>query len=458
MDRDKASILSMNHMTDQTDLIRLTRQIEKAELDLIRVRTGPDDSPEQEDGMAVLFTGQWSDNFPRHLVLNQTLSPLEKVCWQAIRLSIISPEKPGATPRRDQLASMINCSAATVTAARTMLRATRWVTFCKTVRKHGQFVGDIYLFHDKPMSLESTLQIDMSYIQFLQNQTQSPNKRLRTVAGNILKEIDSIRSLQAPTELDLISAQLNSAKESPFNNHIKNFDTVTAGEKLSNFAKSPRHLQNFDSVKTHKSKPDGNHIKNFDSVESVEKSALTAERNFFPSRAHGSNNNYLDNKYISTRENEDDHSQIELFVADNPNPNPDANPEKTYTLALQHFPSLGTTCPEIKRYVITMFQFRENQLPVIERMLKKAPESHRTDILMQTIARNATYLHGWAARPLHNSIAFVGELIRRADADQFYPDEWALELKRALACNDAPMYFDNPDSSAFRKRQQDQSD
>lgn len=137
-------------MTDQTDLRKLMHQIDKAEQDLIKVRSG-DDALDQEDGMAVLFTGQWHDSFPRQLVLNQTLSANEKVCWQTIRLSISSPDRPGATPRRDQLASMINCSAPTVTTARTMLRVTRWVTFCKTVRKHGQFVGDIYLFHDRPL-------------------------------------------------------------------------------------------------------------------------------------------------------------------------------------------------------------------------------------------------------------------------------------------------------------------
>jgi chromosome partitioning related protein ParA len=137
------------------DLAELAKQIAKAESDLIEIRTG--DIDEQEDGMAVLFTGQWHDSFPRQLVLDQTRSPLEKVTWQAIRLSIDSPSKPGSTPRREELAAMINCSAATVTTARTMLRTCRWITFCKTVRKQGRFVGDIYLLHDQPLSLEATL-------------------------------------------------------------------------------------------------------------------------------------------------------------------------------------------------------------------------------------------------------------------------------------------------------------
>jgi hypothetical protein len=253
------------------------------------------------------------------------------------------------------------------------------------------------------------------------------------------------------------------AKEMPFINHIKNFDMVkghskseNADQKASNFAKSASQLQNFDAAKTNVTASKDHHVKNFDMVNSEENTELTGERNFFPSRAHGSNNNYLNNKYISTREDEVDCPQIELFVADNPNPNPDANPERTYTLALQYFTSLATTSPEIKRYIITMFQFRENQLPVIERMLRKVPEPNKTDILLQTIGRNASFLHGWSMRPLHNSIAFVGELIRRAETGQFYPDEWALELKRALASNDAPMYFDNPDSMAFRRRQVEQ--
>lgn len=447
-------------MTNQNDLIRLSRQIEKAEQDLIKARLDADAHVDQEDGMAVLYTGQWSDSFPRQLVLNQTLSANEKICWQAIRLSVASPNKPGATPRRDQLAAMINCSAATVTAARTMLRATRWVTYCKTVRKHGQFVGDIYLFHDQPLSLESTLQIDMSYIQFLQNLTQSQSKRLRAVAASILKDIDNIKSLNAPTELDQIASKLLMARETPLVNQVKNFDlaqgNLKPAKKRENDQipdKSASQLQNFEAVKKLQNGEQINQIKNFDMVNASLNVDVTEEKNFFPSRAHGSNNNFLDNKYISTREDEADSAQIKLFVPDNPNPNPDANPERTYTLALQYFPALATSASEIKRYIITMFQFRENQLPVIERMLRKVEEPNKTDILLQTIGRNASFQHGWASRPLNNTIAFVGELIRRAEGEQFYPDEWAMELKRALASNDAPMYFDNPDSLVFRRRQ-----
>lgn len=442
-------------MNELNDLAKLTRQIAKAESDLIEIRTG--DIDEQEDGMAVLFTGQWHDSFPRQLVLNQTLSPLEKVTWQAIRLSIDSPSKPGSTPRREELAVMINCSAPTVTTARTMLRACRWITFCKTVRKQGRFVGDIYLLHDQPLSLESTLKIDTSYIQFLQQQTQTSSKRLRAIAGNILKEIDSLRNLIIPNELDVLADRLQQTAASIESYHSKNFALVgqrTYGNQNSRSEEKTNgdkhHSKNLSLDEKQDSADIFNHSKNFAMADNGQFLTSTGAKNFFPSRARGSNSNFPNNKNIHIAQMHDEEpSAANSTKADSRNPNPEGDPEKTFSLAIQHFPVLASNA--IKKYVILTFQLKEYQLPVIQRMLNKLPEASRDDVLLQYVGRRAASYHGWAKGSLHNPIAFVGELVKLDKQGEFFPDEWALSLKKSIATNNEPDFWDSPEFSRLNR-------
>lgn len=165
----------------------IASQIAIAENTLLQKR---DNQPHDE--MAVLFTGNWHESFPRQLIINPILTPTEKTTWQVIRLSIQNPQQPGAAPRRDELAQLINCSPPTVTASRAMLRACRWMTFCKHVRKQGKFVGDIYLLHDEPLSLAATLETDTSFIAFLTKSlaASTANQKLKRICQQTLDEID----------------------------------------------------------------------------------------------------------------------------------------------------------------------------------------------------------------------------------------------------------------------------
>lgn len=143
------------------------------------------------EDLALLFTGNAHDAIPRNLILNQTLSPVEKVTWQALRLSIGSPQSPGSTPKRDELALMVNCSPPTISTARQMLRLCRYMTLCSVVRERGMFVGEIYLLHDETMDIATTMQIDPTYLEFVQSLASSGNRsaRIRKEAGLILREL-----------------------------------------------------------------------------------------------------------------------------------------------------------------------------------------------------------------------------------------------------------------------------
>lgn len=450
-DSQAAGRLMMND-TKHHDLSLLARQITKAEHELIERRTGQGDD---EDGIAVLFTGNWHDAIPRQLTLNNVLSPVEKITWQAIRLSITDPARPGATPRRDELASMINCSAPTVTTSRMMLRACRWMTFCKSVRKQGRFVGDIYLFNDEPLSLASTLTFDMSYIDFLKSLTQNSNKRLRTVSANTLAEIDALMDIEVPSEIDKFTARLNtsifgftsSAGES---HHSKIFAAVDNDSHLKNVTQKTNiptasWLENNEITQTLLENQLSmlNHSKNF-AVENIHQSKiLSSEINFFTS-SRSSNNNYINNKYINAPAREVLPAQPEKIARmDNPNPNPSMDQEKTFTLAIEKFPQLASNT--VKTYVIALFNAKESMIPVIHRIISKLPEPLQTDVLLQLVGRRAADYHGWTENRLINAIAFTKALANRALNDEFFPDEWALGLKTAIASGVAPFFFDSPE-------------
>jgi hypothetical protein len=155
------------------------------------------------EDLALLFTGNAHDAIPRNLILNQTLSPVEKVTWQALRLSIGSPQNPGSTPKRDELALMVNCSPPTISTARQMLRLCRYTTLCSVVRERGMFVGEIYLLHDEAMDIATTLQIDPTYLEFVQSLAGSGNRsaRVRKEAGLILRELQEHEIPTAPQSM-----------------------------------------------------------------------------------------------------------------------------------------------------------------------------------------------------------------------------------------------------------------
>jgi hypothetical protein len=177
----------------------LKQHIRRAERELLYHKAAGGGGEE----LALLFTGNAHDAIPRNLILNQILSPVEKITWQALRLSIGSPQNPGSTPKRDELALMVNCSPPTISTARQMLRLCRYLTLCSVVRERGMFVGEIYLLHDEAMDMATTLQIDPTYLEFVQSLASSGNRsaRVRKEAGLILRELNEHGVPTAPQSM-----------------------------------------------------------------------------------------------------------------------------------------------------------------------------------------------------------------------------------------------------------------
>lgn len=438
-------------MSKELDII--ARQIDKAERDLISQRSYGED----DDGMAVLFTGNHHDSFPRYLILNRDLNAIDKVTWQVIRLTITDPTRPGSTPRRNELSAMIGCSAPTLTASRNMLRISRWMTLCKTVRKQGRFVGDIYLLNDEPLSMISTLDFDPTYVRFLESQCQSGNKRLREAAAKALEEIGALETSNPPTESDVFLNRLNrmfvmdgdAAAEPPVpdSHQRKNLSPVNeaaeTGKNSETYTESVltnHQSKNSSTVETHQRK-------NLSPAENDQSKIFTsAEKKIsFPG---GSSSSFNNNKNISTAravESEQDQLSLANYLEITRRGRWGEHSDHEGAWVKRFLPTLSH--PAFERYTLILTAGRDSSLPAIYRKIKKLPPHGQELVLMQMLGHTAAASHGWREH-IRDPIAYTHKLVSLQQADELVPDEWALELIRCYhdkSNSQPPAFTDNPD-------------
>lgn len=438
-------------MSKELDII--ARQIDKAERDLISQRAFGD----EDDGMAVLFTGNHHDSFPRYLVLNRELNATDKVTWQIIRLTITDPTRPGSTPKRNELAAMVGCSAPTLTASRNMLRISRWMTLCKTVRKQGRFVGDIYLLNDEPLSLISTLDFDPTYVQFLENQCQSENKRIRLAAAKALQEIGALETSAPPTEGDVflnrlnrmfaMDGEANTESNSSDSHQRKNLSPVN--ESVETGQNSKTHAES--GLTNHQSKNSSmvetDQRKNLSPVENDQSKnfSLAEKKNSFPG---GSSSSFINNKYISTAraiESEQDQQSLANYLDITRRGRWGANADHEDAWITRYLPWLKH--PTFERYALILTAGRDSCLPAIYRKIKPLPNHGQELVLMQLLGHTAAASHGWREH-IRDPIAYTHKLVSLQTTNELVPDEWALELMRCYhdkASSQPPAFSDNPD-------------
>lgn len=98
----------------------------------------------------LLYLGNLQDAYPRQLLLDTRLSPLDKMAWMMIRL--YAQQNHGAVfPSYDELQLQLasphkgKASRETVSRVLLMLRLTGWLSLCKRVRDdQGRVRGNIY--------------------------------------------------------------------------------------------------------------------------------------------------------------------------------------------------------------------------------------------------------------------------------------------------------------------------
>ncbi len=438
-------------MSKELDII--ARQIDKAERDLISQRSYAED----EDGMAVLFTGNHHDSFPRYLILNRDLNAIDKVTWQVIRLTITDPTRPGSTPRRNELSAMIGCSAPTLTASRNMLRISRWMTLCKTVRKQGRFVGDIYLLNDEPLSLISTLDFDPTYVRFLESQCQSGNKRLREAAAKALQEIGALETSNPPTESDVFLNRLN--RMFVMDGEAAAEPQASDGHQRKNLSLVNDSAETRQNSETYTESVLTNHqSKNSSTVESHQRKNLSPAENdqskIFTSAEKkisfpgGSSSSFNNNKNISTAraiESDQDQQSLENYLEITRRGRWGTNSDHENAWTNRHLPWLNHAVFE--RYTMILTAGRDSCLPAIYRKIKKLPPHGQELVLMQLLGHTAAASHGWREH-IRDPIAYTHKLVSLQEADELVPDEWALELIRCYhdkTNSTPPVFTDNPD-------------
>jgi hypothetical protein len=143
----------------------------------------------------LLFTGNVHDAFPRRLLLDTRLSPLDKMAWMIIRL--YAQQNEGAVfPTYDELQLQLaspgkgKASRETVSRVLLMLRLTGWLSLCRRVRDDkGRVRGNIYVQHDEPLTACDADELDPLWLDVVTRACQHKNQTISMTARNLVDEI-----------------------------------------------------------------------------------------------------------------------------------------------------------------------------------------------------------------------------------------------------------------------------
>lgn len=166
----------------------------------------------------LLFTGNIHDSMPRRLILDQRLSPLDKMGWIIIRLHALSNDGavfPSYEELQLQLATPGKGKASKETVSRIllMLRITGWLSLCKRVRdEKGRVRGNIYAQHDEPLTFADAETFDPHWLKTVAEACLSNNRTISTTAKTIISEIRLDPTMNHHrSHLQMIEARLGSA-------------------------------------------------------------------------------------------------------------------------------------------------------------------------------------------------------------------------------------------------------
>ncbi|OOF78810.1 hypothetical protein BKG93_06150 [Rodentibacter ratti] len=153
--------------------------------------------PENKDFQGLLFVGNRHETVPVRLLMDKYLTSRAKMAWQLIKLH--SMQFKGAMfPSYDTLALWLSdrsyqqkpISRKVVSQTVMLLRLTRWLTLCETVRNsHGQILGNVYVMNDEPFSIADSLVINDDYLRFVEKMAKHRDPILRDVALSIVDEV-----------------------------------------------------------------------------------------------------------------------------------------------------------------------------------------------------------------------------------------------------------------------------
>ncbi|EEO5558237.1 helix-turn-helix domain-containing protein [Salmonella enterica] len=153
------------------------------------------DAQSGQERSGLLFMGNVHDAYPRALLLDPRLSPLDKVAWMMIRQYAL--QNDGAIfPSYDELQQLLAspgsglASRGTVSRALTMLRLTGWLSLCKKVRDgKGRVRGNIYAQHDEPLSARDAETFDPGWLDMVADACRHKSRAVSEAAWQVLTSI-----------------------------------------------------------------------------------------------------------------------------------------------------------------------------------------------------------------------------------------------------------------------------
>ncbi|WP_261764832.1 STY4528 family pathogenicity island replication protein [Avibacterium paragallinarum] len=189
---------------------------------------------------------------PTRLLYDPYLTPRAKFAWQLIKHKA-REFQGGLFPSYEVLGKLLsdkpylNASLSRKTVSQTLLllRLTRWLTLCETVRNElGQVKGNVYLLHDEPIPILDAIQLNEDYLHLLHSSTKHKDVVVRGVATHIVDNILSDKTQwHYVSHIDWMQARyqdycsrLGNEKEADFS-HL-NLDTVQQNLLSSNKERS----------------------------------------------------------------------------------------------------------------------------------------------------------------------------------------------------------------------------
>ena len=161
-------------------------------IEQLRRSSSKKDNENEQSGL--IFLGNWQDAYPRLLVTDPVLEPVDKLVWQIIRIHVATPGAVAAFPGYEAISTYANIkSNHTIARALAILRSTRWLSLCARVRgESGRYLGNIYALHDEPVTLGDAMYLDNDYMAFLRNSTRHRHPRVRNIAESVLLTIQEL--------------------------------------------------------------------------------------------------------------------------------------------------------------------------------------------------------------------------------------------------------------------------
>jgi hypothetical protein len=148
-------------------------------------RLSNDHQNEKYQTDSLVYIGNWQDAIPRSIWTDPSLSDIDVRSWGIIRTQAIQGSAVMLS-LNNLLKDSRGYSNATVSRILYVLRLTRWISLCSTLRSEsGTFRGNIYAIHDSPVSLDDAIYLDGDYLGFLKKQTAHKNNTIKTLAQSI---------------------------------------------------------------------------------------------------------------------------------------------------------------------------------------------------------------------------------------------------------------------------------